>query len=100
MLVEILVGVIIVKIIVSLIILKVSYNKIKGCKIIIKSLSNNIDLWERTNIKSREEIKNLTKEIKEIKDEMEVYIEQVNKEKKTYQPKLDQLKKIKGILES
>ena len=99
MLVEILVIVIIIKIGISLTILKISYNKIKEYKNAINILKDIRKTCEKTNIKSVEEIKNLKEEIEEIKEEMEVYTDQMNKEKKTYQPKLDQLKRIREILE-
>ncbi len=99
MLVEILVIVIIIKIGISLTILKISYNKIKEYKNAINILKDIRKTCEKTNIKSVEEIKNLKEEIEEIKEEMEVYTDQMNKEKKTYQSKLDQLKRIREILE-
>ena len=100
MLVEILVIIIIIKVIVSLIILSVSHSKIKEYKNIINILKDIRKTYEKTRIKNVEIIKNQEKEIKDIKEEMEAYIEQVNKDKTTYQPKLDQLKKIREILES
>ena len=100
MLVEILIIIIVVKVVVSLTILKISYDKIKVYKNSINILKDIRKTCEKTDTKNREIIKNQIREIKDIKEEMEVYIEQVNKDKKTYAPKLDQLKKIREILEN